>query len=200
MHDCSHQPGMTVWCCLQVLQLQSASSSPESQPVDYESGIEAMILAILQQTNYSQQTELADLSSVALQITQDDLVADNFLVTAYSNYLAAALAANANLTSLVETSLLNISSTSVLPVSDAMLSTCLLVHCCHFELGVLPLLLFEFEGCKTCNMLALCVYGVLQYLIGRNTLPWCNMGSALCFCLTPYSLTEIKPSVSLPAR
>ena len=152
MNDCSHQPGMPVWCCLQVLQLQSASTSPESQPVDYESGIEAMILAILQQTNYSQQTELADLSSVALQITQDDLVADNFLVTAYSNYLAAALAANANLTSLVETSLLKISSTSVLPVSDAMLSTCLLVHCCHFELGVLPLLLLNSRDAR----LAIC--------------------------------------------
>ncbi len=108
--------------------------------MDYESGIEAMILAILQQTNYSQQIELADLSNVALQITQDDLVADKLLLTAYSNYLAAALAANTNLTSLFETRLLKISSTSVLPVSDAMLTTYLLAHCCHFNLGVLPLL------------------------------------------------------------
>ena len=91
--------------------------------MDYESGIEAMILAILQQSNISQQAELANLAAVALQTSQDDLVADKLLLTAYASYLAAALAANTNLTLLIETRLLNISSTSVLPVSDVMFTT-----------------------------------------------------------------------------
>lgn len=76
-----------------------------------------MVLAILQQTNYSQQIELAELADVALQVTQDDLVADSVLLTAYADYLAAALASNANLTSSINTKLLNVSSTSILPVS-----------------------------------------------------------------------------------
>ena len=43
---------------MQILQLQSAASVKQSREVDYESGIEAMVLAILKQTNYSQQIEL----------------------------------------------------------------------------------------------------------------------------------------------
>ncbi len=103
--------------CVQVLQLQSATTSPQSSPIDYESGIEAMVLAILQQTNFSQQIELAELADLSLQITQDDLVADALLLTAYNAYLADALAANANLTDIIETSLLNLTTTSILPVS-----------------------------------------------------------------------------------
>ena len=118
-----HSSAVPAWSNVQVLQLQSTSATPQSQPVDYESGIEAMILAILQQSNYSQQIELASLAAVALQTTQDDLVADKLLLTAYARYLAAALAANTNHTSLIETRLLNISSTSVLPVSDIVLKT-----------------------------------------------------------------------------
>ena len=75
-----------------------------------------MVLAILQQTNYSQQIELAVLADTTLQITEDNLVADGTLLTAYADYLAAALAAIANLTSTIDTSLLNTSTTSVLPV------------------------------------------------------------------------------------
>ena len=107
----------------QVLQLQSALTSPQSQPVDYEAGVEAMILAILQQTTYSQQIELAELTDVVLQTSQDDIVTNGLLLTAYANYLAAALAENADVTSIIETSLLNITTTSILPVSDDMLST-----------------------------------------------------------------------------
>lgn len=90
--------------------------------MDYESGIEAMILAILQQTTYSQQIELAELTDVVLQTTQDDIVANGLLLTAYADYLAAALAENADVTSIIQTSLLNITTTSILPVSDDLLS------------------------------------------------------------------------------
>ena len=119
---------------VQVLQLQSASTSPKSQSIDYESGIEAMVLAILLQTNYSQETELAELSDLTLQMTQDDLVAYGFLLTAYNAYLADALAANSNLTDNIRTSLLNISTSSVLPVvllcKSAMCKTALVLPCC----------------------------------------------------------------------
>ena len=90
--------------------------------MDYASGIEAMILAILQQTTYSQQIELAELTDVVLQTTQDDIVANGLLLTAYADYLAAALAENADVTSIIQTSLLNITTTSILPVSDDLLS------------------------------------------------------------------------------
>ena len=96
--------------------------------MDYESGIEAMILAILQQTTYSQQIELAELTHVALQTTQDDIVANGLLLTAYANYLAAALAENADVASIIQTSLLNITTTSILPVSHDLLSALVLVH------------------------------------------------------------------------
>ena len=95
--------------------------------MDYESGIEAMILAILQQTTYSQQVELAELTDVVLQTTQDDVVANALLLTAYANYLAAALAQNADVTSIIQTSLLNTTITSILPVSDNLLSAHALV-------------------------------------------------------------------------
>lgn len=119
---------------VQVMQLQTASTSPKSQSIDYESGIEAMVLAILLQTNYSQETELAELSDLTLQMTQDDLVAYGFLLAAYNAYLADALAANSNLTDNIKTSLLNISTSSVLPVvllcKSAMCKTALVLPCC----------------------------------------------------------------------
>lgn len=93
-----------------------------------------MVLAILLQTNYSQETELAELSDLTLQMTQDDLVAYGFLLTAYDEYLAVALAANSNLTDNIKTSLLNISTSSVLPVvllcKSAMCKTALVLLCC----------------------------------------------------------------------
>ena len=100
-----------------MLQLQSASTSPQSQPVDYESGIEAMILAILQQTTYSQQVQLADLNSLFLVATQANAVTAGQLLSAYSVYLSQALAASANLSAAIESGLLNDSgSSSLLPV------------------------------------------------------------------------------------
>lgn len=109
---------------IQVLQLQSATTASSSQPVDYQAGIEAMVLAILQQTNYSQQTGLAELGPLSVLTSQDQAVQDALLLTAYSTYLSSALDANANLTATVETSLLNMTfSSSVLPVSYR-LGTC----------------------------------------------------------------------------
>ena len=102
---------------LQVLQLQSASTTPQSQPVDYESGIEAMILAILQQTTYSQQVQLADLNSLSLVTTQAAVVTAGQLLSAYSVYLSQALATSANLSAAVGSNLLNeTASSSLLPV------------------------------------------------------------------------------------
>ena len=105
----------------QVLQLQAASTSPQSQAVDYDTGIEAMVLAILQQTTYSQEIQLADVATLSLLTSQDDAVADGVLLNAYSVYLADALAAIANLTALIDTSLLNATSAlSVLPVGPLL--------------------------------------------------------------------------------
>ena len=102
---------------VQVLQLQSATKTSSSQPVDYQAGIEAMVLAILQQTNYSQQNGLADLGPMSVLTSQDKAVQDALVLTAYSSYLNNALNVDANLTATVETSLLNMTfSSSVLPV------------------------------------------------------------------------------------
>ncbi len=122
----------------QVLQLQSASTSPESQPVDYESGIEAMILAILQQTTYSQQVQLSDLNSLALLATQANVVTAGQLLSAYSVYLSQALAASANLSAAIESGLLNdTASSSLLPVSSVLLGACwdlsAFVHRCQHQ-------------------------------------------------------------------
>ena len=109
---------LTMISSMQVLQLQSAASVEQSQEVDYESGIEAMVLAILQQTNYSQQVELAAVSNLSMVAEQAYWVRDGVLIAAYDDYLNAALAANSNLTLDVESGLLNISQpSSILPVS-----------------------------------------------------------------------------------
>jgi len=85
--------------------------------VDYESGIEAMILAILQQTTYSQQVQLADLNSLSLMTTQAAVVTAGQLLSAYSVYLSEALAASANLSAAIGSDLLNdTASSSLLPV------------------------------------------------------------------------------------
>lgn len=84
--------------------------------MDYESGMEAMVLAILQQTNYSQQSELADLAGLALQLSQDGMVEQGMLLNAYSGFLADALASNA----MVQGSLGDTSTPSLLPASGHM--------------------------------------------------------------------------------
>lgn len=111
----------------QVLQLQSATTSPQSQPVDYDAGIEAMVLAILQQTSYSQQVQRAELGSLSLLTTQANTVADGQLLAAYSDYLEDALAANTNLTAVVQSDLLNDTAvSSLLPVSTLPDTACCL--------------------------------------------------------------------------
>ena len=104
--------------------MQSAASSQQSQAVDYQAGIEAMVLAVLQQTNYSQHVMLATLASLSVLTSQDRAVQDALHLAAYSAYLDNALDANANLTLTLETSLLNMtSSRSLLPVRQQA-STC----------------------------------------------------------------------------
>ena len=118
-HTSTNQGHADMVCpyALQVLQLQSASTTPQSQPVDYESGIEAMILAILQQTTYSQQVQLADLNSLSLVTTQAAVVTAGQLLSAYSVYLSQALSTSANLSAAIGSNLLNdTASSSLLPV------------------------------------------------------------------------------------
>ena len=107
---------------MQVLQLQSASSANESQAVDYESGIEAMVLAILQQTLYSQQQQLS-LAALSLLTSQTNAVADANVLNAYPAFLSDALQASANLSATIQSSLLNASSSSsLIPVSPTCLA------------------------------------------------------------------------------
>ncbi len=101
---------------LQVVQLHSTSASAQSPTVDYESGMEAMVLAILQQTNYSQQSELADVAGLALQLSQDGMVEQGVLLNAYSGFLADALASYVK----VQGSLGDTSTPSLLPVSGLL--------------------------------------------------------------------------------
>ena len=129
---------MLTWCALQVLQLQSASTSPQSQAVDYESGIEAMILAILQQTTYSQQLQLADLNSLSLVTTQAAVVTAGQLLSAYSAYLTQALATSANLSAAIGIDLLNeTASSSLLPVGFCLAGVTL--GTCQFLWAVLSI-------------------------------------------------------------
>lgn len=104
----------------QVLQLQSATTQPQSKPVDYPSGIEAMILAILQQTNVTQVAQQAQLVAMQIELlnAMDSSATYAQLTSLYSAYLAEALAANSNLTALINSEILKgNSSTSLLPVS-----------------------------------------------------------------------------------
>lgn len=110
---------------MQVLQLQSATTQPQSQPVDYQAGIEAMVLAILQQTNVTIIAQQAEM--VAMQIeylgAQDSSASYARLTELYSAYLAEALAMNSNLSSIIQSDILHLnSSSSLLPVSR---STCM---------------------------------------------------------------------------
>ena len=78
--------------------------------------MEAMVLAILQQTNYSQQSELADVAGLALQLSQDGMVEQGVLLNAYSGFLADALASYVK----VQGSLGDTSTPSLLPVSGLL--------------------------------------------------------------------------------
>ena len=80
---------------MQVLRLQSTSASPSSPPVDHASGIEAMVLAILQQANFSQQLQLSTMAKLALQLVQDDTVQEGLLLDALAKLLTDAHTSNA---------------------------------------------------------------------------------------------------------
>ena len=87
--------------------------------MDFPAGIAAMVLAILQQTDYSQRLGLITLNSLSVLAAQDQAVQEAAALAAYTAYLDTALEANANLTTTVETSLLNVTaSRRVLPVSQ----------------------------------------------------------------------------------
>ena len=118
---------------MQVLQLQSATSVKQSQEVDYESGMEAMVLAILKQTNNPKQVDLATMSNLSMTADQAFWVREGVLIAAYNDYLTEALAANSNLTLSVDSGLLNISQPfSILPVSGQMVFAELtLLHLSH---------------------------------------------------------------------
>lgn len=116
-----HTHGQPMTSCgrVQVLRLQSTTSSQQSQAVDYPAGIAAMVLAILQQTDYSQRLGLITLNSLSVLASQDQAVQEGAALAAYTAYLEDALEANANLTATVETSLLNVTaSRQALPVSQ----------------------------------------------------------------------------------
>lgn len=80
---------------VQVLRLQSTSASPNSPPVDHASGIEAMVLAILQQANYSQQLQLGAIAGMVFQIAEDGGVQQGLLLDALAKLLADAQTSNA---------------------------------------------------------------------------------------------------------
>lgn len=108
--------------------------------MDYDAGIEAMTLAILQQTSYSQQVQSAELGSLSLLMTQANTVADGQLLAAYSDYLEDALTANTNLTAVVQSDLLNDTAvSSLLPVSTLPDTACCLTskscQCCREKGG-----------------------------------------------------------------
>lgn len=100
---------------VQVLRLQSSSASPDSPPVDHASGIEAMILAILQQANYSQHAQLDTLAQVVLQLVQDDSVEEGLLLDALAKLLADAQTSNA----VVQARLGSGAAPSLVPVSHS---------------------------------------------------------------------------------
>ena len=92
--------------------------------MDYQAGIEAMVLAILQQTNASLAAQQAQ--AVAMQLeymnAHDTSASQSQLTQQYSAYLTQALAVNANLSTVVKSDILHLSSTSsLLPVSQLTL-------------------------------------------------------------------------------
>lgn len=109
--------------------MQSAAIQPQSQPVDFQAGLEAMILAILQQTSASLKAQQAQMLGMQADYVnaQDRSVSSSQMTSLYAAYLADALAANSNLTLAVKTQLLHISSSpSPLPVSP--FSSCVLLN------------------------------------------------------------------------
>lgn len=113
---------------VQVLRLQSTSASPNSPPVDHASGIEAMVLAILQQANYSQQLQLEAVAGIVLQTTQDGGVQEGLLLDALAKLLADAQISNAMVQAKLGGSK---SAPSLIPASYAVAACLQRWHCLH---------------------------------------------------------------------
>ena len=108
---------------VQVLHLQSTSASPSSAPVDHASGIEAMVLAILQQANFSQQVQLGTMAKVALQLVQDDT--EGLLLDALAKLLTDAQTSNA----MVQARLGSKTAPSLIPASHSIVVCMQSWHC-----------------------------------------------------------------------
>ena len=107
------------------------TTQPQSQPVDYRSGVEAMVLAILQQTQLSLNRQQVQI--LALQIdflsAQDSSALSAQWTALYAAYLADALADNSNLTSTIQSHMLHLSSSeSLLPVRSTFSAVWSFVH------------------------------------------------------------------------
>ena len=119
-------------CCsssmhVQVLRLHSTSASPDSPPVDHASGIEAMILAILQQANYSQQAQLDTVAKLVLQL--DETAQEGLLLDALPKFFADARTSNA----LVQARLGSTSAPSLIPASPVPAVCMQRWHCLHVQ-------------------------------------------------------------------
>ena len=113
---------------VQVLRLQSTSASPNTPPVDHTSGIEAMVLAIPQQANYSQQLQLEAVAGVVFQIAQGGGVQEGLLLDALAKLLAGAQTSNA----MVQAKLGGIKSApSLIPASYSVAACMQRWHCLH---------------------------------------------------------------------
>ena len=124
---CQHYVVNSSSMYVQVLRLQSSSATPDSPPVDHASGIEAMILAILQQANYSQHVQLGTLAKVVLQLVQDDSVQEGLLLDALAKLLADAQTSKA----VVQARLGSGAQPSLIPVSRSTAVCMQRWHCLH---------------------------------------------------------------------
>ena len=113
---------------MQVLRLQSTSASPNSPPIDHAFGIEAMVLAILQQANYSQQLQLEAVSRIVFQIAQDGGVPEGLLLDALAKLLADAQTSNAMVQAKLGGSK---SAPSLIPASYSVAACLQRWHCLH---------------------------------------------------------------------
>ena len=114
-----------------MLQLQSTTTQPQSQPVDYRSGVEAMVLAILQQTQLSLNRQQAEMLALQMDFlnAQDSSALFAQWTALYAAYLADALADNSNLTLTIQSHMLHLSSSeSLLPVSSTFSVILSFVH------------------------------------------------------------------------
>ena len=87
--------------------------------MDYRSGIEAMVLAILQQTNQTLITQQHQAMALETEYLSAHGAPVSFadVIALYAAYLADALAMNANMSLTVQTNLLHLNLTSpLLPV------------------------------------------------------------------------------------